>query len=495
MVQLAGRIIKNTSFTLISEIAGKLIFVFFIAYAARVLGPKDFGIYALLGTFVFLFSYFTDLGITPVAVREIARNKEQAEVYFNHILSLRICFIFFSYFLLLIIVHLLNYSQEIKYLIYVMGASLFFTTFSHSFAILYIAFERMVFPSLVLILNSLLITVSYILVLYLGYGLKGIVWIHLMGSLIGAIISGIWIRKKFFKYRFTFNSSFWIDILKQSIPFGIITFFRHASTNLTILLLSKIPGPIAGEMAMGYYKPASSTAQIPMMVTDSFRKAVLPTISSNRDDLKLIRQIIDRSTQYILVFVSLPLILAATFFSKEILGIIFGEKYLTAAPALTLLGWAYSFQAFNSAVNISLASSRDIRRFVPWAALITGVDVILAVPLIIYYSFIGAAIAALLSMAFGTFVRYHLLKSIFNIGFSDLKESNRALIPMALIIIIAVLISKIFLSRIVFLFFILSVYIGVLYFFRILRYKELASIKDALLDGWITMSPLKKRSK
>jgi O-antigen/teichoic acid export membrane protein len=482
MVQLAGRVIKNTSFTLISEIAGKLIYVFFIAYAARVLGPKDFGIYALLGTFVFIFSFFTDLGITPVAVREIARNKEQAEVYFNHILSLKICFIFFSYFLLLIIVHLLNYSQEIKYLIYIMGASLFFTIFSHSFAILYIAFERMVFPSLISVLSNLLIAASYILVLYLGYGLRGLVWIHLAGSFMGAVISGIWIRKRFFKYRFTFNPSFWIDIIKQSMPFGIIAFFRQAGTNLTILLLSKIPGPIAGEMAMGYFKPASSTAQIPMMVTDSFRKAVLPTISSNRDDLKLIRQIIDRSTQYILVFVSLPLILAATFFPRELLGIVFGEKYLIAAPALTLLGWAYSLQAFNSVVQVSLTSSREIRRFIPWAAMITGVDIILAAPLIIYYSFTGAAIAVLVSMVVGTFVRYHLLKSIFNIGFRDLKESNRAFIPVALILITALLISRILSSQILLLFFMFSVYIGVLYFFRILRYKELTFIKDMLFS-------------
>jgi len=494
-VQLAKRIIKNTSFTLISDVLGKLIFVFFIAYAARVLGPRDFGIYALIGTFVFLFSYFTDLGITPVAVREIARNKEKAEVYFNNVLSLRICFIFFSYFLLLIIVHLLNYSQEIKYLIYVMGASLFFTTFSHSFAILYIAFERMVFPSLVSVLTNLLTTTSYILVLYLGYGLKGIVWIHLAGSLIGAIISGIWIRKRFFRYRFTFNPSYWIDIVKQSLPFGMIAFFRYASTNLTILLLSKIPGPIAGEMAMGYFKPASSAAQVPMMVTDSFRKAVLPTISSNRDDPKLLRQIIDRSTQYILILVSLPLILAATFFPKEILGIVFGGKYLTAAPALSFLGWAYSLQAFNSIVNVSLASSREIRRLVPWQAMITGVDVILAIPLIIYYSFIGAAIAVLLSMVVGTFVRYHLLKSIFNIGFGDLKESNRALIPMALIFITALLISRIVSNQILLLFFILCAYIIVLYFFRILRYKELASIKDALLGGRITELSLRKKSK
>jgi len=374
-----------------------------------------------------------------------------------------------------------------------MGASLFFTTFSSSFSILYIAFERMAFPSLVSVLSALLITTSYILVLYLGYGLKGIVWIHLMGSLVGAVISGLWIRKRFFKYKFTFNPSFWIDILKQSMPFGIIAFFRHASTNLTILLLSKIPGPIAGEMAMGYYKPASSTAQIPMMVTGSFRQAVLPTVASNRDDLKLIREIVDRSTKYILIFVSLPLILATTFFPKEILEIIFGEKYLTAAPALTLLGWAYGLQAFNSPVNVTISSSREIRRFIPWAAMIAGVNVILAAPLIIYYSFTGAAIAVLLSMVVGTFVRYRLLKFVFNIGLNDLKESNRAFIPIALILITALLISKIVPGQILLLSFILSAYIAVLYFFRIFRYKELTSIRDAFQINGLLMQKWERK--
>ena len=495
MVHIAGRIIRNTSFTLFAEILGKLIFVFFIAYAARVLGPRDFGIYALLGTFTFLFTFFTDLGITPVAVREIARNKEEAEGYFSNVLSLRTCFVFFSYLLLLIIVHLLNYSPDVKYLIYIMGASLFFTTFSHSFAILYVAYERMVFPSLVSVLTTFLTASSYILVLYLGYGLKGLVWIHLAGSLIGAVISGVWIRKRFFRYRFTFNPTSWIDIVRHSMPFGLIAFFRQSSANLTILLLSKIPGPIAGELAMGYFKPASSAAQLPLMVTESFRKAILPTISSNRDDPELIRQIIDRSTQYILIFVSLPLILATTFFPKEILGVIFGGKYLTAALALTILGWANSLQAFNGVLNATLGSSREIRRLVPWQAMITGIDIILAAPLIIYYSFEGAAVAVLISMMVGTFVRYHLLKSIFNIGFNDLKESNRALIPMALILIIALLISRIVSSQILLLVFILCAYVGILYFFKILRYHELISIKDALLGGGITEFSLRKRSK
>ena len=99
---IENKLIRNTGFVFASGITNKLFSFFFIAYAARVLGPADFGLYALIGTVTFLFSYFGNLGIGPMAIREISRNKHKAHELFNHILSLRMTLVILSYPLLFV---------------------------------------------------------------------------------------------------------------------------------------------------------------------------------------------------------------------------------------------------------------------------------------------------------------------------------------------------------------------------------------------------------
>ncbi len=430
------RIIKNTGFVLISEVVNKLLSLFFIAYAARVLGPEDFGFYALIGTVSFLFFYFGNVGIGPMAVREIARDKTKTEKLFSHILSLRVSLVVLSYPLLVLVVSLLGYRDDVKHLIYLAGLSAICSTFSGSFGILYVAYERFKTPVLISILVSLLANLSNVLVLYSGYGLKGIVVVSFLGSATGAVISGIWIRKKLLRYRLVFDLAIWKDMIFQSMPFAFITFFQQANRHMNILFLSKLPSTLPGAMAMGYYNPAASICQAALMLPGSFGQAVLPTIASNSGNLKMVGGIIDKSTKSLLAMVIIPLILATTFFPKEIITLFFGKEYLPSAPALTILGWAYALQVFNAPVTVTLSASKEIRKFVPWILFLFGLNLTLVVPLIYYYSFIGAAIAVLLSKIVETILRNYLLQTIWGIKRLEIKEYGRILFPLIFMLIV-----------------------------------------------------------
>jgi len=429
-LRIAERLTRNTGFLLISGIINKLFSLLFIAYAARVLGPGDFGLYALIGTVAFVFFYFGNFGIGPMAVREISRDRTKAEKLFNHILSLRISLVVLYYPILVLVINLLGYRDDVKYLIYIAGLSAIFSTFSSSFRILYVAFEMFKTPSLISILVSFLSNISNILILYLGYGLRGIIWVSFLGNILGAVISGLWIRRRFLKYRFAINLSSWKDLLLQSMPFAILTFFQQANRHMNILFLSKLPGPLPGEVAMGYYNPPSLVGRVTMMLPDSFRQAALPTVASKMENLKMVEGIINRSTKSLLAIVIFPLILATTFFPEEIITIIFGKEYLPSAPALTILGWAYAFQVFNAPVSVTLSASKEIKRFIPWAMLVFSINLILAIPLILYYSFIGAAIAFLVSKVLETILRNYLLQTIWGIKRLEIRESLKALAPM-----------------------------------------------------------------
>ena len=443
-MELRNRLTRNTGFVFASGTVSKLFAFIFVAYAARVLGPEEFGLYALIGTFTFFFSFFGDFGINAVAIREISKNREKIEEVFNSVLSLKVGLVVLAYPFLFAAVNILGYGENIKYLIYIAGLTAIFSVFSSSFGIIYMALERFKVPALISAFVSLLHNFANIIVLYLGYGVKGIVWVSFFGALTGAVISGLWIRKKIFRYRFVYNLSAFKDIVAQSMPFAAIAFFQQANIYMNILLLSKLPGPVQGKIAIGYYNPPASLCRNAMMLPDSFRKAALPTVAANSGNVKVIESIIEKSTKSFLALIIFPLILATTFFPKEIISIIFGKAYLPSASALTILGWAYALQVFNVPVTVTLIASREIRLLIPWAALVFSVNLVFAVPLIIYYSYMGAAAAFLVSKIFETFIRHYLLQVVWGINSMEIQKSLYNILGLIAATLVIISIAKYF---------------------------------------------------
>jgi len=249
--------------------------------------------------------------------------------------------------------------------------------------------------------------------------------------------------------------------------------------HLNILFLSRLPGPLNGEIAMGYYNPASSVCRSTLIFPQSFGQAALPVVAANTGNLKMVEVIIEKSTKSLMSVIIFPLVLATTFSPEQILTIIFGGKYLASAPALTILGWACALQIFNAPVSVTLSASKEIRRFIPWAGLVFSVNLILAVPLIIYYSFIGAAIAFLISKVVETILRHYLLQTIWGIGsFKTMESFLKVLLPIILAFIIMILAKTIGGGTIV-----LFVLALILYFFCIFFFKDLREGITILING------------
>ena len=96
------RIAKNTGVLLVSQIASFIIGFFFIMYTARYLGAAGFGINpfaskSLYGkmlrisfalAFTGIFGVFSDLGLSTLTIREVARDKSLAGQILSSILML-----------------------------------------------------------------------------------------------------------------------------------------------------------------------------------------------------------------------------------------------------------------------------------------------------------------------------------------------------------------------------------------------------------------------
>ncbi|MBI2506949.1 MAG: oligosaccharide flippase family protein, partial [Candidatus Colwellbacteria bacterium] len=81
-------ILKNTFWLSGSEIIGRLLKAVIIIYAARVLGVAGFGIFSYVMGLASLLTAFSDLGMSPVVVREGAKDPQLRARYFSTALGL-----------------------------------------------------------------------------------------------------------------------------------------------------------------------------------------------------------------------------------------------------------------------------------------------------------------------------------------------------------------------------------------------------------------------
>jgi len=75
---------KSTFILIMTRIDHKILTLILIIYVAQYLGDAGFGKYAFAVALAGLFIVFSDLGLSTLAIREIARNKNKREEYLGN---------------------------------------------------------------------------------------------------------------------------------------------------------------------------------------------------------------------------------------------------------------------------------------------------------------------------------------------------------------------------------------------------------------------------
>ena len=481
-MRIANRIVSNTLNMFSIDILSNIIGMLFMIYAARVLGVKEFGIFILIGTVVNLLNMFSAVGIRPMAIREIAKNKDNAGAYINNILGLRLMLAFIAYIVMSIFVYFVDYEPRVKTLIVIMGLSMFSDAFVNTFAIIYIAFEKMKVFRQLSILTAFLSSCVSVLILYLGYGVKALILNGIFFSIISAIIYGFHVRARFFPIKIEAKMSIFRWMLLESLPFALHGILGMITQRSSVFLLSIIRGPVDPAVAIGYYAPANRALTPVMKLPQSMRIALLPVISGNENSPELIKKIIEKTTKYLLIFLSFPIILLTSFFPEQLILIVLGKNYLPTAAILSILGWAFAFKALNAPILSVLASSRHLYRYLYLSAGITIFTIGLNIILIPIYSYKGAAVTVLAEAIISTLTRHYLVRDIYGRNPEEEKMLIKVLSTIGTSIVLIFILNNI--VHIPLLFSVLigvAIYGGMIFSLGIFTHKEIAVAMRSLL--------------
>ena len=81
---------RNSAFVLGIQLVLKILAFMFNVYVVRQLGDAHFGQYSAVMAYVALFAIFTDWGMSPYAVREMARDREKTSWLLPNIVAMRV---------------------------------------------------------------------------------------------------------------------------------------------------------------------------------------------------------------------------------------------------------------------------------------------------------------------------------------------------------------------------------------------------------------------
>ncbi len=389
-------IAKNSIFLFLGDAIGYVLQLILVVYLARYLGDANFGKYCFVTAFSMLFLILSDIGLSVLMIREIARDTTKAGKYLVNISIIKLILSSFTIILVVTAVNFMPYPPDTIWAICIVAVTTFFTSFTSSFRSIFRAFERMEYELISKIAERIFIFISVLPVLYLGYGLIEVVLAMLISQVFIFIFTLILLIKKLTRPTLLFDLSLCKSLIKEGFPFALASVFSVIYFQTDTVMLSMMKG----DAVVGWYNAAYRLVMALPFISTAFVGALYPMLSkystSSRDKLIIVYE---KSFKFLLML-SIPIGIGTSLLADKIIIFLYGQDFVNSILALQILVWVASVLMIYSIVGYVLASINrqpvDTRTTCISALLNVGLNLLL----IPAYSYAGAAITSVLSLVF-----------------------------------------------------------------------------------------------
>jgi len=451
--------------------------LFITAFMARHLGVTNYGILTFALTFVSLFAILGNVGIYSLMVREIARDKSQAQLLIGDALILRF---FLSLLTVAIIIAINNFCfsyERIKNIVlYIAAFSLVFENLSSTFTAVFEGFQKMEYDAFTSFFIAVFQGILIISVLFIGWGVIGVIWVYLVGSFVDFLLRYFLCNKSLIRPTLTITSRIFFRIkkmLREAIPFALTAFFVMLLFKMDIIMISFIKG----DAEVGLYSAAAKLVYKLLIIATTLSISVYPALSELLVKDKKQANKLFQLAFYVLIVIGVPIAIGGMVISDKIIHFLFGKQYVYSSSIFKIIIWyvPLCFIASLLANSLNAANKQAIVAKVAFSQVLF--NLFLNLMLIPRFGGVGAAWATVLTETLPVLVFPFFLRPEFYLNFDRL--SSIFLLNALFAFIIRFLRSSYF--NLFFLIFAsVIIYGGLLFSFRVLKIKDIFMIKSLL---------------
>ncbi len=400
MSQLSKTVARNSAVGMAAQVTIKILSFAFTVLIIRHLGAEVYGQYAGVLAFGAIFVFFADLGVSPYAVREIARLRDlengqaKIEALYGNITWLRFALSLVAAALIIGTAVVTQRPWEMVIGIALGTLGLMTYSFQGSAEAVLAGHERLDLSAGAKVVQQLVFVALGAVALIVGTGYYGLIFANLAGILILAFLCYHGVRKLAVSSMRP-DPRLWWAILRFSIPFGIIGFTLGLSYKFDTVLLNIFHG----DTVTGYYNSAYTLIFSIAVISNILNTSLYPSLTRQATTQpQTLPAIYERVLLYLLA-IALPIAVGGSILANQLVQFLYGDGYADSMAALRILLWVIPFMfctEFLGYVILIMGAEKRVARAI---ILSTTVNVALNLLLIPIYGLLAAAIMTVVTEA------------------------------------------------------------------------------------------------
>ena len=388
----AKTILTNTLFLMGASVFNIGVSIVTTAMIARTIGPELYGRYTFGLTYVLVFSVFSNFGIESLFIREASREKSKLAL-FENILPLKVVLSVMTVGLVLVSLYVLDYPDETVEVVRILCIGLFFQILYECIMSVSKALEEMHVVALFSVFFRVVSAAAIIASIMSGIGFIGIVSAFAVGNA-AAFLVALWFHaRRWGLNRMGIRVDAWVPLVRQGYPFFLSALVTMLYGKINVLMLSKM----VPEADLGYFMAAANLVDNLFFIPMAFNTTIFPAFSRmHGTSPEALRQSYGKIVRY-LVVVTLGVSAGTMLVGEEVIRLLYGEQFSSAAPilAILILYWALAF--FSNVLSSLLFSIHQERAQARIMGVAAGLSIVLNIILIMHSGISGAAFAAVVT--------------------------------------------------------------------------------------------------
>lgn len=413
-----------------------LSFVYF-TLLARNLGAEGIGQYFFAISFATMFSVLIDLGLSPLLIREVAKNKEESINWFHQIFTLKLMFSLVTAVVILALDFILFYSDAVRNLIFITTTIVVVDSFTLFFYAFIRGKQNLKFESWGTIIFQIIVMVFGLSLLKMTNEIYLFIIVLLVASLFNMIYSGVILYKKFgVKLKIYFSKKLAKQIMLIALPFALAAIFAKIYAYMDTFLIKVF----LGDAEVGFYSVAYKITFALQFIPLAFVAALYPAFSNYfKYDIEKLKRTFAKSFNY-LAFIALPVSFGIIALASEIIHKLYTEDFDSIWPLRVLIASIpflfvnFSLSSFLNATDRQKKNTRNL-------GIITALNIVMNILFIPRFGVWGASLASTLSTLFLFLLNLREVRKVIDMPIKFFRPLLGALFS-SLLMYVAVFYSK-----------------------------------------------------